>query len=215
MIKNWARSFLPVILLAALSVPGWAQDAKSILNAAAKAMGTDNLKTLQYSGSGSSYDEKGQHLVLSSYVRQMDLNAATSNVRLTRMQGTPPAPHTVNQTIAADSPWNVQFDFWLTPYGFMKGAIASDAAAEIKTVDGSPYRIVSFTLPSSHKVAGYINAMNMVERVEVRIDNDVLIQGIYHSYEDFGGLKVPTIMVQKRSGELAQVLIVKDAKPNS
>ena len=54
MIKNWTRPFLTVILLAALSVPGWAQDAKSILNAAAPAMGSDNLKTLQYSGSGSS-----------------------------------------------------------------------------------------------------------------------------------------------------------------
>ena len=44
MIKNWTHLFLTVILLAALSVPGWAQDAKSILNAAAKAMGTDNLR---------------------------------------------------------------------------------------------------------------------------------------------------------------------------
>jgi len=215
MIKNWARPFLTVILLAALSVPGWAQDAKSILNAAAKAMGTDNLKTLQYSGSGSSYDEKGQHMVMSSYARQMDLNATTTTVRLVRMQGTPPAPQTVNQAMSADSPWNVQFDFWLTPYGFMKGAMANDAAAEMKTVDGAPFRIVTFTLPNSHKVAGYINAMNLVERVEVRIDNDVLIQGIYHDYEDFGGLKVPTVMVQRRSGELAQVLIIKEAKPNS
>jgi hypothetical protein len=215
MIKNWTRLFLSVILLAALSVPGWAQDAKSILNAAAKAMGTDNLKTLHYSGSGSIYDEKGQHMVMSSYTRRMDLNAATSNVHLVRMHGTPPAPQTVNQTVSADSPWNVQFDFWLTPYGFMKGAMANDAAAEVKTVDGAPFRIVTFTLAGSHKVAGYINAMNLVERVEVRIDNDVLVQGIYHDYEDFGGLKVPTIMAQKRSGELAQVLIVKEAKPNS
>jgi hypothetical protein len=31
---------------------------------------------------------------------------------------------------------------------------------------------------------------------------------------DFGGLKVPTIVVQNRGGQLAQVIIVKEAKPN-
>lgn len=207
--------FLSVILLTALPLPGWGQDARAILNAAARAMGAENLKSVQYSGSGSTYDENGQHMVMPSYSRQMDLNAVTSSVRLVRMQGTPPAPQTIDQKITADSPWNVQFDFWLTPYGFLKGALANDASAENKTVQGEMYKVIAFTLPGNHKVIGYINDKDLVERVEVRTDNDVLIQGVYHDYADFGGVKVPTIMVQKRGNDLAQLVIVKEARPNT
>jgi hypothetical protein len=192
MVKNWARPFLPVILLATFSLNGSAQDTKSILNAVAKAMGSENLRTLQYSGSGSTYDEKGQHSVMKSYSRRLDLNA-----------------------IAADSPWEIQFDFWLTPYGFLKGASTSNATVETKAVGGEDYRIVSFTLPGNHKVSGYINAKNMVEKVETHIDHDVLVQSAFHEYQDFGGIQVPTIMSQTRNGQLRFVLIVKDAKPNS
>ena len=212
MVKNCVRLLRPVILLAALSVPGLAQDAKSILNTVAREMGAGNLKAVQYSGSGSSYNEKGEHQVVSSYTRQLDLNAGTSNLQIVRKHGTPPAAHTENQSITAGSPWNVQFDFWLTPYGFLKGAMDNTAAAETKTVDGETYKIVSFTLPGNHRVSGYINAKNMVERVEAHIDNDVLIQSIFRDYQDFSGLKVPTIMLQKRAGMLSLAVIVKEAK---
>jgi len=214
MVKNWARPFLPVILLATFSLNGSAQDAKSILSAVAKAMGSENLKSLQYSGSGSTYDEKGQHLVMKSYSRRLDLNAATSTAQLVVMQGTPAAPQTTNQTIAADSPWGIQFDFWVTPYGFLKGASTNNATVENKTVGGEEYRVVSFTLPGNHKISGYIDAKNMIERVEAHLDNDVLVQSAFHEYQDFGGLKVPTIMTQTRNGQLALIVIVKDAKPN-
>src|SRR4029450_6709183 len=96
MVKNWERPFLSVILLATFSLNGSAQDAKSILNAVAKAMGSENLRTLQYSGSGSTYDEKGQHSTMKSYSRRLDLNAATSTAQLVIMQGTPAAPQTTN-----------------------------------------------------------------------------------------------------------------------
>jgi len=215
MVKSWARPFLSVILLAAFSLTGSAQDAKSIVSAAAKAMGAENLRTLQYSGSGSLYDEKGQHMVMRSYTRRIDLNAGTSAVELVQLEGTPPAPQTTAQTIAADSPWNIQIDYWLTPYGFLKGAAANNAAIESKTIGGEEYKLVSFTLPGNHKVTGYINAKNMIEKVEARIDNDVMVQSAYHEYQDFGTLKVPTVMVQMRKGELAMVLILKEAKANS
>ena len=60
MVRNSVRSFLLVILLAALPVTGWAQDARAVVSKAAQAMGAENLRTVQYSGSGSRYDEKGQ-----------------------------------------------------------------------------------------------------------------------------------------------------------
>ena len=214
MVKDCGRSLLLVILLAALPLTGSAQDAKAVLSKVAKAMGAENLRTLQYSGSGSSYDEKGQHYQLKSYSRQLDLNATTSNVKMTRVQGTPPTEQTTNETAAANSPWNAQFDFWITPYGFLKGAMANTSAVESKSAYGEAYRIVTFTLPGNHKVVGYINDKDMVERVQAWGDNDVMIEGVYRDYMDFGGLKVPTIVVQNRGGQLAQVVIVKEAKPN-
>ena len=214
MVKDCGRSFLLVILLAALPLTGSAQDAKAVLNKVAKAMGAENLRTLQYSGSGSSYDEKGQHHQLKSYSRQMDLNATTSTVRMTRVHGTPPADQTTSETVAATSPWNAQYDFWITPYGFLKGAMANTASVESKSLYGESYRVVTFTLSGNHKVVGYITDKDMVERVQVWVDNDVMIEGVYRDYADFGGLKVPTIVAQNRGGQLVQVVIVKDAKPN-
>jgi hypothetical protein len=212
MVKDCGRSFLLVILLAALPLTGSAQDAKSVLGKAAKAMGAENLRTLHYSGSGSSYDEKGQHLQLKSYSRQIDFDATTSSVRMTRVHGTPPADQTINETVAANSPWNAQFEFWITPYGFLKGAMANTATLETKSAYGEPYRIVTLTLPGNHKVVGYINEKDMVERVQAWVDNDVMIEGVYRDYADFGGVKVPTIVIQNRGGQLAQVVIVKEAK---
>jgi hypothetical protein len=54
----------------------------------------------------------------------------------------------------------------------------------------------------------------MVERVHAWVDNNVLIEGVYRDYADFGGVKIPTIQIKNRAGTLAQVVIVKDAKPN-
>ena len=194
---------------------GWAQDTRSILNAAAHEIGTQNLKTLEYSAAGSIYDDKAQQVVVSSYDRQMDLNATTSNVRMVLMQGTPPHPETVTQTISSSTPWNAQFDFWLTPYGFLKGATTNDASAETKRVDGEDYKVITVNLPGNHRIVGYINDQNWVERVETRVENEVLIQAIFRDYEDFGGLKAPTVIMQKRNGNLSQILIVKEARSNT
>ena len=69
---------------------------------------------------------------------------------------------------------------------------------------GKKYTMVSFTAPSKAKVNGYINADNMVERVETWIDNpmlgDTLFEATYTDYKDFGGVKFPTHIVQKQGG---------------
>jgi hypothetical protein len=152
---------------------------------------------------------------VSSYDRQIDLNANTSNVRMVLMQGTPSSPQTVIQAISPSTPWDAQLDFWLTPYGFLKGATTSDANAETKRVDGEDYKVITVTLPGNHRIVGYINSQNWVERVETRVGTDVQIQAIYRDYADFDGLKVPTVIMQKKNGNLSQVLIVKEARPNA
>jgi hypothetical protein len=214
MVKS-ARFFLSAILLFGYCAQAWAQDTKAILDTAIKTVGAENLRTLHYSAAGSIFDDKGHQTTVNSYEREMDLNATTSSVKLTLMQGTPPAPQTVNQTISATSPWNVQFDFWLTPFGFLKGATSNAASSETKNVDGGTYKIVTFTLPGNHKIVGYINTDNFVERVEARTDDNVLIQAFYHDYQKFGSLEAPTVMIQRRGGSLSQILIMQEAKSNS
>lgn len=209
------RLFFGGLLLATVCTSVYAQDSRAILNTAAQALGGDNLKTLQYSAAGSIFDDKGQQIFVSSFSRQLDLNASTSNTRMVLVQGTQPMPRTVTQTSSPTSPWETQFDFWLTPYGFLKGAMSSDATAETKSVDGGIYKVVTFMLSGNHKIVGYINDRNLVERVEARTENDVLIQAFYHDYETFGELKVPTVMIQRRGGNLSQVLILKEVKPNA
>src|SRR5262245_65609498 len=52
MLKNW---IVVLLFVSILSVPVQAQDAKAVIAAASKAMGADNVKSIQYSGPGSEF----------------------------------------------------------------------------------------------------------------------------------------------------------------
>jgi hypothetical protein len=214
-----------MISAAALQVSGLAQDAKdakTVLSQVAKNLGASTLKALHYSGTGSSYIV-GQgavpaggwpHSVMKSYVRDINLDAITSRLQLVRTEGTPPADKTLTQDINANSPWSSQYEFWITPYGFLKGAMASSTTIESRTVTGTTYTIITFTLAGGHTVSGYINDKDMIERVETKAgdNNDVPVEALYRDYADFNGLKFPTLITEKQSGELSLILIVKDVK---
>ena len=189
MVKDFSRSFLLVILLAALPAAGWAQDAKALLGKASLAMRIVSVRTLEYSGSGSKWDAKGQHSSLDSYRKELVLH---------------PLP--------TGAPWSEQLEFWLTPYGFLNGAQANNATVEAKSAYGESYQVVTVSLPGNHRVVGYINDQNMVERVQTTTDDGTAIEGVYRDYADFRGLKVPTILIRNLGGTLVQVAIVRDAK---
>src|SRR5262249_26188313 len=171
-----------------------AQDAKSVIANASKAMGVDTLKTVQYSATG--YDfALGQapnpsspwpKFINKSYMRSIDFEKPASRVERVRMQGENP-PHgggqqpivgeqPVNQTIivGADTPWVQQLEVVLLPHGFLHAAAAKQATVESKTLGGKKYSVISFTGDNKAKVNGYVNAQNFVERVETWIDNPFL-----------------------------------------
>src|SRR5206468_5681635 len=196
-----SRFVLLMISAAALQVTGFAQevkDAKTVLNQVAKNLGAINLKTLRYGGSGSSYivgpgavaAGGWPHSVMKSYVRDIDLDAITSRLRLVRSEGTPPADKTLTWDINANSPWSSQYEFWITPYGFLKGAMAYDSTVESKTIFGTTYKAVTFTLPGNHKVVGYLNDKNVIEKIETWIGDkdDVLVEAQYRDYMDYRGV---------------------------
>src|SRR5438552_7602828 len=84
MFKKWTTAM--VLMLARVSVAA-AQDAKTVISNASKAMGYDQLKSIEYSGpSGKEGTAMGQaqsaakgwpHFTLRSYSRYIDLNTLT------------------------------------------------------------------------------------------------------------------------------------------
>jgi glyoxylase-like metal-dependent hydrolase (beta-lactamase superfamily II) len=86
-------------LLVLMSVAAFAQDARAVLQAASTAMGGNNLKTIQYSGTGftaavgQSYDvmnEDWPRFEITRYTRTIDYDARTSIEDYTRRQGNYP-----------------------------------------------------------------------------------------------------------------------------
>jgi len=212
----------------AAAAPAAPQDAKTLLAAVAKAMGAENLKTVQYTGSGTNAGI-GQNrnpaadwplVRVKSYSREIDFNAAgapASRTQLVRVQGG--AEQKQEQTILSTAPWGQQYDVWLSPFGFLKGAMANNTTIESKTVLGIPYTVATFTLQNKYKVSGYIDDKNMIHKVETWIDNQVLgdlkVEAIYTDYKDFTGVKFPTTIINKQDGRNTLILVVNEVKPNA
>jgi len=230
-----------IVALAAMG--GWttftlAQGASATLDAAAKAMGINGLTSIEYKGSGATYNF-GQavnaklpwpQFTLKTYVA--DVNYATPAMRqeMYRMQldGTAPfGGFTQIQLVSGNTAWmmvgnplapapapaNVaewQLRIWLTPAGFIKGAMANHATAKGK--------VITFMTPDHHKVIGTLDAQNMVVKTETWIDNPVLgdmpVLTTYSDYKDFGGVKFPDKIVQTQGGNPFLDLTVSEVKPN-
>jgi len=118
-----------VVLLALLGLMAGttaAQDAKTVLQAASKAMGADNLKTIQITGTGTagavgqsySPNDDWPHFDVPKYTRTIDYTAKSSKEELTRRQGTYPprggggTPIQGEQQqvliVSGNSAWNMQ-----------------------------------------------------------------------------------------------------------
>ena len=210
-------------LAALLSYPAAAQDAKTVLSTASKAMGADNLNSITYYGSGANFN-LGQsnnangpwpRVNLNDYRRSIDFaqpalrsSAVTFAVPVT---GGAAAPAPFNQIATpANDAWAQHLEIWVTPWGFLRGAAANNATTRAQTIGGKRYNVVTWNStqksPSgqAYKVVGYIDAQNMVEKVETWLENpvfgDMLVETIYSDYRDNNGLKYPASIVQKRGG---------------
>jgi glyoxylase-like metal-dependent hydrolase (beta-lactamase superfamily II) len=203
-----------------------AQDATTLLSNVAKAMGAENLKSIQYTGSGSNAgigQNKNPNAAwplvrVKSYTREMDLDAPSSRVQMVRVQNG--SEQVQNQIILPNASWDTQFNLWISPFAFLKVAMAAnDATVKSETVDGEKYNAVTLTLQNKYKIVGYVNAGNLIERVQTWVDNDVLgdmlVEGIYKDYKDFSGVKFPTMIIEKQGGFPLLILVVSDAKPNA
>jgi glyoxylase-like metal-dependent hydrolase (beta-lactamase superfamily II) len=220
-----------------------AQDAKTVLQAASKAMG--DVKSIQFSGTGHLY-ALGQAFSptsawpqnnITSYTRTIDYDSRSSREDLTQVEPTPPriggaAPFAGEQKqinlVSGQYAWNQadngaqpavataeerQLQIWLTPHGFLKAAMENNATAR----KGSGGTTVSFTM-GKFKINGTVDNQNLVTRTETWLANPVLgdmpVETTYSSYKDFNGVQFPTVIVQKQGGYPVFDLTVTSVQPN-
>ena len=222
--------------IALLACSAFAQDAKTVIDNATKAMGS--LKTVEYSGSGFDF-AIGQNVnptqpwpkfIDKTYKRTMNFETPAFRMERIRMQGENPprgggqqpvvGEQNQNQTtvVSANTPWVQQLELWMMPQGFLQAAAKNNATLATRTIGGKKYSVLTFTGQNKAKVNGYINDQNMVERVETWIDNamlgDMLFDATYSNFKDFGGVKFPTKIVQKQGDYPILDLTITDVKPN-
>ena len=242
MLKKFA---VVTICIAFLCVNAMAQDAKTVIANAQKASG--DLKSITYSGTakdvafqqcGANKAEpncKGTHdpmRPITNYVRVIDLTAPTS--RHTGATNNPagggataPMPGTffaqvTPQQADVSQPWAGSLEFYITPWGFLKGAAANNATVGKKKVDGNTVLTWSPTVkaPSgkNYVINGYVNEQNLVERVETWLGDNIMgdmhIVATYSGWKDFLGVFAPTKIVQTRGGWPYFEVDVTGAKPN-
>ena len=175
---------------------------------------------------------------LPSYTRTVDYANKASREELTRIVNTPPskgggAPFGGEQKqvnlVSGDYAWNQpgaqaqpqpaaveerQLQIWLTPHGFLKGALAGHAT--MKKAKGGTQ--VTFTAMNKFKVVGTIDDKDMVTKVDTWIANpvlgDMLVETTYSDYKEFGTVKFPTKIVQNQGGHPLFDLAVTEVKAN-
>ena len=211
-------------LTTVLSMGAVAQDAKTVIADATKALGAETMSSVIYSGSaatgnfGQSKTIAGPLAVttITNYSRAIDLTQPASRATGATMPPTipgAPAPQAgvFNQNITpANTAWTQQLEIWVTPWGFLKGAAANNATVRSQKIGGKAYNVVTWSpaqkAPSGqpYRLTGYIDDKNMVDRVETWVEHPVVgdlhVDTTYATYQDFNGLKVPTKIVQKRAG---------------
>lgn len=219
MTNAWVAAIVAVGLIAS---PAAAQDAKTVVSNASKAMGVDGLNSIHYYGVASN-GQLGQNnnsnqpwpvTAANDYVRAIDFTQATSRATWQNyavpVTGGAAALAVGQQVIAANAPWGQALDIWITPWGFLKGAAANGATVKSQTLNGKRYQAVTFNAPAKspggqpYKVVGYIGSDNMVEKVQTWLDHeffgDMLIEADYLYYRDANGLKFPARIIQRRGG---------------
>ncbi len=210
-----------------------AQDAKTVIADAQKALG--DVKSITYSGSAKdvAFQQCGANAAnmtcqgthdpmrpIDDYVRVIDLTApASRHTGVTHNIGpggsTTVTPGVFFQQVTAQQadvsqPWAGSLEFYLTPWGFLKGAAENNATLSHRKVDGKNYAVLSWSpsvkAPSgkSYVINGYVDDKHMVDRVETwlgeNIMGDMHILATYSGWKDLGGAMAPSKIVQTRGG---------------
>ena len=227
-----------ILALAALSQTVVAQDAKTVVATASQAMGVEGLNSIHFYGvaqngnlgQNNNSNQPWPMAAANDYVRAIDFrqpaSRATWQTYAVPVTGGAAALAPGQQNITPQNMgWGQQLEIWITPWGFLKGAAVNNATAKAQTVGGKRYQVVTYNSEikspggQPYKLVGYINAQNMVEKVQTWLENpifgDMLVEAEYTQYrEGSNGLKFPANIVQKRGGWPTFSAYILGAHPN-
>jgi glyoxylase-like metal-dependent hydrolase (beta-lactamase superfamily II) len=239
------RKICAVVLLGAM-VAGCgaaAQDAPTVIDAAAKAMGTEIVQSIQYSGSGEVFmlgqnvrpEAPWPRFTVPKYTASVRYDAPAFREELVRIDtDNPPRgggaggynattgqggmrPIIGEQTqVRQGTPAtdNGFMQVWMTPHGFLKAAAANKATVG----NVGEQRTLSFQALGKYTVTGTLNDQNLVERIETRVDNtmlgDMLVEAVYSGYRDYNGVKFPARIVERQGGHPTLDVNISSVEPN-
>ncbi len=235
------RALIAAIVLC-LPLPGAAQGGPATLENAAKALGADSVKTLQYSASGVTF-AMGQSQApgaawprfnIPTFTRTINYETASLREEQTRSRaempprggGVPSVGESRQiQVVSRDHAWNVAGETAApAPVALIERqlqlwttphGLVKAAAVNNATVQG---RTIAFAVPGRYTVKATLDAGGLVEKVEAVISNPVVddtsVEVTYCDYRDFGGVKFPMRIRQSAGGFPTVDLTVSEVKPN-
>ena len=210
------RLWLSLSLSALMTGPASAQSVQSVLQTTATAMGMENLTSIQYSGTGwqgrvgqnVSPDRDWPRVELTSYTRTIDFVTMSSREEYVRDGSTSP----VTNLVSGDYAWTLdqgqpvaqpaaaelrRLEILLTPWGFIKGAMAPGANPTMITRNeyGGRSTVISFIAFGKYRINGTINPEGLLERVQTWVPNpvvgDMYYENVYTQYREVGGVQIP------------------------
>ncbi len=234
--------FLKWAVLAGLSLTTTvaAQEANAVLQKAQTALGS--VKSIQFSGTGTNAFV-GQALAAGKEWPRRPLTSFTETInydqRSLRQDLSFQQPvfggQQQNGEVNGDRAWTVgangpvpqlanaderQLWIWMTPHGFVRGAIAAgNATVKSAAVNGQKVSLVSFTAMNKFKLTGTIDAQGLVTKVETLFANPVLGDMAYvfeyGDYKDYSGVRFPGKIVQTEGGFSANEFTDTAVQPNA
>ena len=211
------RFWLSLSLSALITAPVAAQSVQSVLQATAIAMGMENLSSIEYSGTGwqgrvgqnVAPDRDWPRIELTAYTRAIDFEAMSSKEEFVREGST----RQFTNLLSGDYAWTLdtqgepvpqpasaelrRLEILLTPWGFIKGAMAPGANPTMLTRNeyGGRSTVVSFVAFEKYRVNGTINPDGLLERTQTWIPSpvvgDMYIENVYTEYQEVGGVQIP------------------------
>ena len=211
------RFWLSLSLSALITAPVAAQSVQSVLQATAIAMGMENLSSIEYSGTGwqgrvgqnVAPDRDWPRIELTAYTRAIDFEAMSSKEEFVREGST----RQFTNLLSGDYAWTLdtqgepvpqpasaelrRLEILLTPWGFIKGAMAPGANPTMLTRNeyGGRSTVISFVAFEKYRVNGTINPDGLLERTQTWIPSpvvgDMYIENVYTEYQEVGGVQIP------------------------
>ena len=211
------RFWLSLSLSVLMTAPAAAQSVQSVLQTVATAMGMENLTSIQYSGTGwqgrvgqnAAPDQDWPRVELTSYTMTIDFDTMSSKEEYVREGGT----RQVTNLVSGDYAWTLnaqgqpvpqpaaaevrRLEIFLTPWGFIKGAMAPGANPTMVTRNeyGGRSTVISFVAFGKYRINGTINPEGLLERVQTWVSNpvvgDMYYENVYTNYREVGGVQIP------------------------